>query len=158
MKINKIVKTLACAVMAATLTVGGATGTLPFTGTDNNTAIVAEAAVSYGYNTKTGDFNGNNWSGWTTVNPRNSRNNAHIKVCAFRQNGKINSGKFKVDIYSGNWNYCGTVWCTGSKSISLNYGYDSYRVRIRRTDYGSNNVARTQYWSIDAGSNVYSMF
>lgn len=157
MKFNKISKVLIGTAMAAVMTIGSTTGSIPFMNM-NDTAIVADAAVSYGYNTKTGCFNGNNWSGWTIINPNNNKRSSRIKVCAFRQNGKINSGKFKVDIYSGNWNYCGTVWCTGSKSIYLNYGYDSYRVRIRRTDYGANNIARTQYWSIDACSNIYSMW
>lgn len=149
---RKVMKTVTGLTMALAMVCGvGVHNSISPSTTDN--ALVAEAAGYHFCTVKTGCFNGNNWSGWTAVYPDNSRKSSKIKVCAFRQNGKINSGKFKVDVYSGNWNYVKTVEISGSGYITLNSGYDSYYVRIKRTNTGADNVARTQYWSIDATTN-----
>lgn len=149
---NKVMKTVTGLTMALAMVCGvGVHNSISPSTTDN--ALVAEAAGYHFCTVKTGCFNGNNWSGWTYVYPDNSRKSSKIKVCAFRQNGKINSGKFKVDVYSGNGNYVKTVNISGSGYITLNSGYSSYKVRFRRTNTGADNVSKTQYWSIDATTN-----
>jgi hypothetical protein len=124
-------------------------------------SIVQEVEASAAYVTK-GCFNGDSYSGWTYVYPQNSRKSSKIKVCAFRENGKINSGKFKVQIYSANGNYVDTVSVSGSGYITLNSGYSGYKVRFIRNNPWSrdgkkaaDNRAKTVYWSLDRYKNLY---
>ena len=157
------IKTKVVAVMAtaAMLIVPMMNEHTPYTGRSISIVSSLEASaasVRYGSSCITGCFNNNDWSGWTSINPNNTRNTAKVRVCAFKQNGKIESGKFKVDIFSRDWQYCGTKWITGSGTLYLNYGYNGYKIRFRRDGYGPTNVSRTQYWSVEAKSNIYSMF
>lgn len=120
----------------------------------SNVSIVRTMEASAEYVTR-GCFNGRTYSGWVYLTPQNSRKSSKIKVCAFMQNGKIKSGKFKVQVYSGNGNYVGTYSISGSGYITLNKGYDSYKIRFIRNGNGSTNVSRTQYWSVDRYKNLW---
>lgn len=113
-----------------------------------------------------GGFNGNNWSGKTAVYATSywswgklKYRNPKIKVCAFNANGKIKSGKFTVEVTTPqDRNFRKTMNITGSGTWTLNYGYQSYNVRIKRNNpwYNtSKNVAACYWWSIDAKSNCY---
>ena len=120
----------------------------------SNLSIVQTMEVNAEYVTR-GCFNGNNYSGWVYLCPKDSRKSSKIKVCAFMQNGKIKSGKFKVQVYSGNGNYVKTCSISGSGYITLNSGYSSYKIRFIRNGTGATNVSRTQYWSVDRYKNLY---
>lgn len=158
-KITKIIVVLAIVAMTFVPMMGDLTPSgSPVSFSFIQPIEASAASVQYGSSVITGCFNGNNWSGYTRIYVNNARKTAKIKVCAFKQNGRIESGKFKVDIYSDDWQYCTTKWITGSATISLNYGYSGYRIRFRRTYTDGTNVSRTQYWSVDAKSNIYSMF
>lgn len=147
MKNNKIAKTIACAVMAAAMTVGGATGSFPYSIT-NSTSLVAEATwSSTAY--ATGDFyKSTNWTNWISVKPSNSRNSCSVKVAAFQQNGRCNNGKFEVQIWSSDGRYVDYKYVDGSKTIQLNYGYSGYNLRIRRRTDDGINTSRTIHWSV----------
>lgn len=119
----------------------------------SNVSIVRTVEASAEYVTR-GCFNGSWYSGWVYLYPENSRKSSKIKVCAFMQNGKIKSGKFKVQVYSGNGNYVGTYSVSGSGYITLNSGYNSYKIRFIRNGNSSTNVSRTQYWSVDRYKNL----
>lgn len=145
MKNNKIIKALIGTMMAATMTVGGASGSLPCMNT-NDVAIVADAAYTAYC---TGNFyKGCSWTNWISVKPTNPRNECEVKVAAYQENGRCNGGKFEVQIWSSSGRYVNYVHVKGSERIKLNYGYSGYNLRIRRTDTGGINTSKTIHWAV----------
>lgn len=168
--LKKSMKKGACAVLAAVMLTAGVafpsytnqkTDSEPFAFVQTIEASAASKQVI------TGCFNNNNWSGYTYAYATSYRNwrgqtiyrNPKLKFCAFNSNGKIRSGKFTVEITTPqSRNFRVTKTIKGSGYWTLNYGYSSYKIRIKRDNSWvnyANNVAATRYWSIDATSNSY---
>ena len=152
-KKNKIIAILASGVMLCSMAIVPNTqgeSILASTGIVQTVEADASGVVR-------GCFNGDSWSGQTTVYIANNRKKAKIKVCAFRQNGKINGGKFKVEV-TADGGYKKTYSVSGSGYITLNAGFSKYNIRIiRNNPWSSNkandNRAKTIYWSIDGTTN-----
>lgn len=148
-KKNRIIATLATGVMLCTMVaIPNAQGesVLTSTGIVQTVDASADGVVR-------GCFNrGVSWSGYTNVVVYNERKRAKIKICSFRQNGKINGGKFTVEV-TADGGYNRTYNINGSGYITLNEGYSNYRIRIKRRNDYSTNIAKTIYWSIDGTTN-----
>ena len=157
MKKNKLAGVLMAALMSVSAI--GAPTVMTKLGVDTPIAIVHNIEASAAYVT-TGCFNGDNFSGYTYVYPKNSRKASKIKVCAFRENGKINGGKFTVYVYSSNGAFVKSQNISGSGYVTLNSGYSGYKIRTKRNNpwgrsAAADNRAKTVYWSIDRYSNLY---
>ena len=161
---NKLTGVLLAALMSVSAVAAPAAMTKM--GVAEPTAIVQTLEASAKVAVTRGCFNGNNWSGYTNIYATSYRSwgktkyrNPKIKVCAFNRNGKFKSGKFTIEITTPqDRNFRVTKNATNSGTWTLNYGYSSYRIRIKRNNpwfNSSNNIAATQYWSIDATSNCY---
>lgn len=147
MKNNKLVKALIGTAMAATMTVGGATGSFQYSPT-NSTSLVAEATWSSTAYATGNFYKCKDWTNWISVKPSNSRNSCSVKVAAFQQNGRCKNGKFEVQIWSSDGRYVDYKYVDGSKTIQLNYGYSGYNLRIRRRTDDGINTSRTIHWSV----------
>lgn len=133
---------------------------------DSKPAIVQMIDADAACAVTTGGFNGDNWSGYTYVYASQywswgklKTKTPKIKVCAFNANGKIKSGKFTVEITTPqDRGFRATKNITGSSTFKLNYGYSTYKIRIKRNNpwtykKANTNRANCHWWSIDAKSN-----
>lgn len=153
MKKNKIIASVLATLMLSTAMITPSTPLIESTSEQIAIVQTMEASAAQVRVIK-GCFNDNNWSGSTYVRVLNTNKNAKIKVCAFREDGKIKNGKFKVEITTpSDSTFSKVISCSGYKYITLNYGYSSYNVRIIRNGKGNTNVSRTRYWSIDYTKN-----
>lgn len=136
-------------------------------------SVMVLPASAKSVDVKTGRFNGDSWTGYTTIyatTKKNKNQTPKIKVCSFNSvTGTKTNSKFYIEYSHGN--YKKTELIQSGDKIKLKGNYSWYHVRFKPYKLDQNaggfikqvfstgknwsNTGGLGYWSIDAVKNCH---